>query len=381
MNMKNASRNRSRRGGGLVAVLVVTLSISGLLAGVMAGSLQRAFMAKRLADRIRAKAIAERGVSTTYAALASDFDLRTNENAFTETEYAGGSVDVDVTPIGDDSAVINSTATYGSATEVAMLDVRIYGGNDVGSGGAAYGCAILADGEISWTGCGVFFGDSLVHANNAFVQAGSGELNAKVSSSVSVVLKGNSGAINGDVVAPEVSGKTSKVSGTITEQAVDEIPIPEIDLAPYYNEALANGQVYEGNRTLSSGFAPPGGIMWVNGDLTVSGPDDIEGCFIATGNIHCSGSGGHSKVAGYPAFVSRDGDIKFSGSGRYEGLVYTRVGDVEVVGSGTLEGSVICGGDFKKAGVSTIFNYERSVPVAPNALPSDGVLCVSAWQK
>jgi hypothetical protein len=282
--------------------------------------------------------------------------------------------------VGEEAAVIKSKGTYQTVSETVVLDVHLFGGSGPG-GSSAFGFAVLADGEISWTGSGVFNGGSSIHANGLFTQAGCGELNAQVTSSTRVTLKGESGFIDGDVTAPEVTGKTDKITGTHTESSLGRVELPELDLMPYYNEALANGQVYEGSRTLSHAFTPPGGIMWVNGDLTISGPDDITGCFIATGDIHCSGSGNHHKVDSYPGFVSRDGSIKFSGSGRYEGLVYARIGDIEIVGSGIFDGAIMCGGDFKKAGVSTLFNYWVSVPVAPNTLPTEGMLCVSAWQK
>ena len=113
----------------------------------------------------------------------------------------------------------------------------------------------------------------------------------------------------------------------------------------------------------------------------LSGSTTYEGCFIATGGIHLSGSPTHTKVGGYPGFVSRDGGIQISGSGRWQGLVYAPVGDIDITGGGTVEGSVITGGDFKKAGSSAIFTYVDSVPVAPDEVVTDGVLCVSAWQR
>ena len=75
-----------------------------------------------------------------------------------------------------------------------------------------FGYAVLADGKVAWTGCGVFGSNSSVHANSQFKQSGSGELNALVTSSLEVVLNGSSGQIDGDVTAPDVSGKTNKIT-------------------------------------------------------------------------------------------------------------------------------------------------------------------------
>lgn len=376
----SAEKTDTKAGTSLPVVLGTILVVSILLAAVSRTAGQRAFTARQLACRIRAQALAETGVSHAYNLLAQDFEQRTNEASFPLTQYDGGTYDVSVTPLGEDNAVIRGVGTYASVRESVIVDVRRHV-QDVAQQDVAYGYAILADGEISWTGCGVFEGDSRVHANSTFKQAGCGELNADISSSAAVTLKGNSGEIDGDVTAPDVSGKTGKVTGTITETAVPEVSLPVIDLVPYYNEALANGEVYEGGQTVSGDFSPVGGIMWVNGTLSFSGSGTRTGCFIATGDIHCSGSGQQIKVQGYPAFASRDGGIKFSGSGSCEGLVYARIGSVEITGSGRIDGSVICGSDFKKAGCSTVIAYVDSTPVSPVDVASDGVLCVSAWQR
>ncbi len=379
--MKRPTETARRRGSALLVVLIAAFGVSALLITVSRAASQRSFTAQRMARRVRAQSIAEAGVSRGYQLLAGDFRLRTNAVLIAETAYGGGTYEVSSQPVGDAEAVLTGRAVYRNVEQTVVLDLhrREIGVPD--SGEEAYTFAILADGEISWTGCGVFQGHSTVHANDAFKQAGCGELNADISSSVSIVLKGNSGEIDGDATAPSVSGKTGKITGTLTEQAVPNIPLPEIDLVPYFNRADAYGEVYDGRVTISGNAAPAGGVMWVNGDLQISGPGVLEGCFIATGDIHVAGSGPQHKVASYPAFVSRDGDIKISGCGDYEGLIYARIGAIEVTGSCSITGSIICGGDFKKAGSSTVFGYVRSVPVAPDSTPTDGVLCVSAWQK
>lgn len=375
------TRNHPRRGHAYLAVFGVILTVTAITVTGVKSGMQRAFTARRLSQTTRAQAIAEAGVSRAYVALAEDFEARSTPEAFPLTQYAGGTYDVDVWPVGDDMAAIRSIGTYQGIVETVILDVKEHQLHRESDPENAYGYAILADEDISWTGCGVFERDSLIHANGIFKQAGCGELDANISSTVKITLKGKSGEIDGDAAAPVVKGKTSKVTGTVSEIPVPRVAIPTIDLVPYYAEALANGQVYEGGLSLSHAFAPPGGVVWINGDLHLSGSDDVTGCFIATGDIHLSGSGGQVQVQDYPAFLSRDGDIKISGSGEYEGLVYTRIGDIQITGSGTVRGSIISGGCFKKAGCSTIFTYVESVPIAPDEVVSEGVLVVSAWQQ
>ena len=373
-------RHIKRRGAGLLGVLIVTVSVSAALVAVAKMAGQRAFVARQLADRTRAHAIAETGVSKAYAALSADFEARTNTTPSAPISYGGGSYRIQYEPVGEDGVVIKSTGRRNGQEVEVIVDARMHNLLSEPQR-VAYSHSILVDGDISWTGCGVFNSNSTIHANGAIKQAGCGELDANLTACVSVTLKGNSGFVDGDVTAPEVKGKTSKVYGTITETDVAEVPIPVLELTPYYLEALAHGEVYEGSQTISHAFSPDGGIMWVNGNLSINGSEAVSGCFIATGDIKVSGTVTHTKAQSYPGFVSRDGDIKFSGSGTWEGLVYTRIGHVEIVGGGGLTGSIICGGDFKKAGSSTIFDYVESVPVAPNDVSSDGILCISAWQK
>ncbi|MBT7065437.1 MAG: hypothetical protein HN919_03970 [Verrucomicrobia bacterium] len=375
------ARFGNRNGNALITVLGIVMVISAFLVVGVNRSLQRAFTAHRLSDRAKAQSIAEAGAARAYVALQADFTTRTNAEAFPITDYSGGTYHATIIPVDEDGAVIRCLGQYAGIEETVMLDTRLRGAATEMIVDRAYGYAILADGDISWTGCGTFGGESRVHGNGKFKQAGCGELAADVTSSTSIRLLGNSGEIDGDVAAPDVSGKTGKVTGTITETAVAAVPIPTIDLVAYYNQALQNGEVYQGSKTISTSVAPVGGIMWIEGNLKLSGPGTCTGCFIATGNIHLSGPAGQVKVGGYPAFISRDGSIKLSGSGSYEGLLYAPSGDIDITGGGSVTGSMICGGDFKKAGCSTLFSYVESVPVAPNETVSEGILCISAWQQ
>ena len=129
-------------------------------------------MAKRLTYQTRAPAIAETGAQKAYIALMQNFSLRTNAAAFAPTVFAGGSYDVTVTPLGQDNALITSTGTYRSIDQAVMIDVKMFRPK-TRSDLAAYAYGILANGEISWSGCGVFNGGSLIHANDDIKQAGS----------------------------------------------------------------------------------------------------------------------------------------------------------------------------------------------------------------
>lgn len=380
--MKKQDPHDRRRGSAIFTVFVVIFAVCAVLGTVVSAGLNRAFMARRLADQVCAKAIAEAGVAETFASLSTNWGFRTNSTAFPLTTYAGGTYDVTVNSIDDFSAVICSTGTYNDVTEVAILDIRLFVETVGPSGGGPYDCVIVAEGTIAWTGCGQFSEGGRVHANGKFVQSGCGELDTEIASSTEAELKGNSGHVDGDGYAPSISDPHNKIWGTKHVGPIAPLAIPELELAAYYNHALANGEVYSGPKRITTDTTPVGGIMWVNGDLQVTAQADLTGCFIATGDIRISSSGTHTKVAEYPAFVSRDGAlIKITSQFDSHGLIYARIGNIEIAGGGTMTGSLMCGGNFKKSGNSCMFAYEESVPVAPGETTSEGRLCAMAWQR
>lgn len=233
----------------------------------------------------------------------------------------------------------------------------------------AYEYAILSCEDMTFTGSGIIdVGEGLVHTNGNFKMPGSGTLRGNLSSSVRIWCTGST-IIHGDATTPVWKGMSpGNVTGTATTASVDPIAIPDIDLTPYYNEALANGEVYTGDQhfSVSSTIQPVGGIMWVDGDLKISGSGNIIGCFIATGYIKISGSGDQIKVGDYPAIVSRDSYIDISGDGQFHGLIYAPNGYINKSGSGDVVGSIICGGEFKKSRSWSIMTYEDSTPVPPS---------------
>jgi hypothetical protein len=364
-------------------VLVVILSVTALVGTMVSAGIQRAFAARRLSDRTRAQAIAEAGANKAYSVLAANFDQRTNAAAFPAESYGGGRFVLNVTPVGTGTAVINSTGQFNNVSESVILDVTRDGVGSPGWSGDEdpYKHTIVANGKVTWTGVGQFVGPGTVYANSDFKQAGSGELNADCFSFTDFVLNGASGLIDGDVYAPDVDGKTNKVTGTVYEQSVPRVGMPEIDLTPYYNHAKANGQVRTGSLTISGSYTPAGGVFWVEGNLTLTGNGTLTGCFIATGDIKAAGGTTQVKVGDLPALVSRDGDITIGGGGIYEGLIFARIGDINVVGGCEVTGSLICGGNFIKHGESSIFASQPYKPVPPGGDPVIAEHTASVWQK
>ena len=386
-------KRKAREGTALFTAMATVLIVTAMVAALTAVAAQRLHIARRLANRTRAIAYAEAGASEAYTTLVDDWGACEDAGAFPHTMYAEGSYDAAVSTVSNNMAVITCVGTCGDATATVALDVKNFSGGGGaggggGSGGIAYEYGILADDAITWGGSGTLdMNGGKMHSNQRVKRTGSANLRGDMTSCVQIWITG-SGMVYGDAAAPDGKGKVpSNITGSWEQRAVDTIPVPDLNLDPWYLEALKNGQVHSGDVHFSgsAGVVVPGGIMWVEGDLQISTSGNMVGSFFATGDIKISGSGDQIKVAQYPAFVSRDGDIKLSGSGKVHGLIYTKSGDVEKTGSGDMQGSIISAGAFKKTGSWESLVYEDSTPVPPGGGGGGGAglntVGVSAWQK
>lgn len=385
--MKAQYSKRARDGTVLVTVMILAFLIPLAAAIIMSVATQQARMSRRVSDRIQAKVISQAGANKIYSVLASDWSQTTNCALFALTQYGNGSYESCLTMVSSNQAVICSTGHYRTASARTMMDVKTYGGAYTNPLAAAYACAILSGGLMTWTGSGsINVGSAKVHTNNKYKMTGSQVLNGNVSSCVEIWSTGST-VINGNANAPAWNGNSpGNVTGTATTGPVPLIAIPDIDLTPYYNIALANNQVYNSNQhwSGSTNIVIPGGIAWINGTFKYSGSGTITGCIIATGKVTWTGSGGQVKVGSYPAVVSRDGEIDISGSGPFHGLIYAPHGNFDKSGSGDVVGSVICAGTFDKSGSWSTLAYEYSEPSYPGQpaqAQSNVVAGLEAWQE
>jgi len=388
--MKRNSIFRDRRqGAALFTVLVVIFAISAFLATITASSLQRSFMARRLGDRIRALAIAEAGVNEAYTVLTTNWADRLADTAFPLTAYASGTYDVTVTPVSNNVAIICSTGVYGEVTAVAILDVANFGSGGGGGSGptdVAYDYAILSGGTFRFNGCGDISGTNgaaLLHSNDSMNIRGNASANLGIQSSTEIAI-GNNITIDGDVTAPVLDYRPSKVTitGTASEQSVPLVDIPDIDLTPYYNWANDHGEVHNGFYRSGGTYNANGGVIWVNGNVQISSSTVINGSIVATGNIQITGSADVNASEYGFALASRDGDIKYTSSGVTKGLIYAKMGDYEQTANGRIEGQLIVKGSVKKGGNSDVLVFTKTVPVAPGGGEDTGdIIGVTAWQK
>jgi hypothetical protein len=391
MNTLKRARH-SRRGSATLVVLGIIALIAALLAVMSNAANNRLFMARKLTDQVRALMYAEAGAHEAYARLQNDWSLRTNAAAFPPTSYDLGSFDVTVTTVTNGVALLQSVGICRDAEVEVVLDLQM--ATVGGSGGStnpvddAFSYGMVCGGELNFGGCGDISGTNgttLMHANGLMHLRGNASADLDISSSMEIRINNNV-TIDGDVTAPDLQYQASKVTitGTASEEAVDMVDIPDIDLTPYYNWALEHGEVHNGFSFGGTSYDANGGIIWVNGNVSISSHAVINGSIIATGDIQTSGQCEVNPTTCAFGLASRDGDIKNTSSGVIRGLIYTKVGDFEMPANGQLEGQAIVHGDIRKTGCSGVILFREYIPQNPygtDPVPGTDVVTVSAWQK
>jgi predicted acyltransferase (DUF342 family) len=401
--------NKNRNGYALLTVMFI-IAILGMMVGILSSiGQQRIFDARRQTNKIKALAYAEGGIDYAYSILSSDFSQRIDESAFSlsstegsslssslssvENSYSDGSFSLSLTTISNRYVIINSSGSCDSITSEAEVVVEdLY----AGSGGSeetdysdmeGFNYAILCGGTFDFSGCGSISstaGLAKFHSNGDMDVRGNTDSIINLSSSGTIALNNNI-TVGGSVTAPTVTTKNKTVvSGDInTPDMVATVEIPDIDLTPYYLEALANDEVYNGFTTTSD-LNPVGGIMWVEGDFHISAHATINGSVIATGDINLSGQIDINPTTYAFSVASRDGDIHVTSGGTIKGLMYAKTGGLQHTANGEIVGQIIINGSIKKAGNSDIITgYSQNIPTPPTstATSSECLPVISAWQK
>jgi len=381
----------NRSGSAIVAAMLIALCLAMAGAAILGLTSQHARSVARVRDHIQAQMIAEAGANAAFSLIKADWSARLDPGNFPWTPFSGGSYDATVTPVGNVGAVIQCVGECRGVQAEVIVDVKQSG--TPGSPGAQppaegpYKYAVLA-GSILFGGNGqTDVGGGDVHSNSSYDMNGTPDLVCDLLSACESVRTVGSGLITGDATSPEFKkASPGNISGVVTVDAPDAVSMPELDLTPYYQYALANGEVYNGYAAAAGTFiAPAGGVMWVNGDVFISGNCTIQGCIVATGDIKITGNTSQNQVGDLPAYVSRDGDIELNSSGQHHGLVYAMNGDIKMTGGGKITGTVLAAGEYWKNGGWDQIAWENSTPPPdPNGWPAvagSSEVGITCWHK
>lgn len=380
-----------RNGSALLTVVGIVFLIAIVAASMVAMGRQQIFAAAHLRDYVKAQMIAEAGANQAYNVMKTNFAARLDPNNFPATDFDGGRYDATVESVSSNKASITSTGLYGSATAMVKVDIQNF--PSITSNGAPvqgvdpFGFSVLSGGDLGWAGnSDMEMSNGWLHCNGAYSANGNNIVRGNVASHIGITMIGGA-TITGYGNAPSISG------GSIAHPnlgGVPLVPVPSIDLTPYYNAALANKQVYSSGKSISGTVTPPGGIMWVNGSMTV-GNGTFTGCFIATGGIELQTTSTDSitfkKVNQYPVLASRDGSITIKQAKlfSFEGLIYCKTGSFDKQGNGDVYGvgSIIAAGNVTKNGGWSGLIYSDPTPIPPggsNVSSRDKVI-IMAWQQ
>lgn len=391
MKTMNNKTDRNREGAAILAVMGIVFLIAAVAAGMMLSGKQQVFSAIRLRDYVKAQMIAEAGVNDAYNLIKTNFAARLNAANFPTTSFDGGYYDAEVSAVGSNTASIVCTGMYGSAIAMVHVDLKNYATTTTNGaptpGVGPFGFCVLAGGDLGWAGnSDMQMSNGFFHCNGAYSANGANYVYGNVEACNGITLGGGA-SIYGTGTAPTISGM---YTGTPVIATVPVIGVPDIDLTPYYNAALSSNQVFTGNKIISGNVSPPGGIMWVNGTLSI-GAGNYTGCFIATGGIELKSAGASdsitmNKYARYPVLASRDGSIvvKQAKDFIFNGLIYVKTGYFDKSGNGDVhaQGAIISAGSTTKNGGWAAFIYSDPTPVPPGGslqYTLDKVV-ITAWQ-
>ncbi|MDF3130939.1 hypothetical protein P0Y35_17135 [Kiritimatiellaeota bacterium B1221] len=288
---------------------------------------------------------------------------------------------------------------FGSAGLLAGADIVFTGGGVVnldGEGAHANGNVNMSGGPnftggfISTNGSITIGGNPTVHLNGTpqvNLEENANRLHADgpisilvgnietgdISSSTSIETSWST--IEENLVAPNIIHPSWKVPANMSEQAVDNVgslTLPPMDIEAFKTYAEGNGDYYEGDQTIDRSWwsdelyrrdgtvannnrtdvTPMGGVLFVDGNVTVTSDMDFEGVIVATGNITFNGAATFKNPTDYPAMVSQDGDINVGAgaSGGIDGWVYAMNGSVTCSGGASGLSGIIAAQDIKIIG-------------------------------
>lgn len=191
----------------------------------------------------------------------------------------------------------------------------------------------------------VFAGGSV---GNHVIDSGTGQSSGSITGDIYMAgnltldgpPSGGTLSVNGTVYTQgtTTTGSNVSVSGSTTSNWTTTVSFPTVDFSFYQAIATANGTYISSDVTYASGAIPAnpaGGVIFVDGDVTIHGTQSTTACIVATGNISVAKSGSTyprvtiNQYSNYPALLTQTGNISFVSTGNggaylnTTGLVYS----------------------------------------------------------
>lgn len=344
---------KNNKGAIFITTMIVILLIIMISSFMFYMISQDVFMARYIRDSSEAELIAEAGLNTAIATVATSFSNKNNAALFPLTTFGDGTYDVTVVQSGG-RVLLSSAGVVRGVTRVVSAEVENLTSPSLNYA-ISSGININASGKIDITGG--------IHSNQ----------NANLNGGPMVIH--DDGALSA-VKFVHITGDVTY--GSITESA-PEVSIVTPNFTYYKNLAQTGGKYYSGNLNLSgSGAIASGtnGIVYVNNVANISGNYTLNGCLIAK-NINISGTITQTKVGEYPAFMSSQ-NLSISGNINAHGLMYAgQNGNINA--NGTIIGILTAASNninlSSSGGLNVIFESEN-----PPDLPA-AVFRIVSWNR
>lgn len=301
---------RKQRGTVFITTMVTMLLMVLTGSYFFAMSNQSLAYVKSIGRSMQAKYLADSGLARMYSALSNSFS--------TATSYSNQTLGLGVYSASIQSIsgryLVSATGTTQGVSRISTAEVIPPTINALNY--------VLAAGGNNQLDAGT--GQSSGTITGDIYSAGNTQLDGPSSGGV-LAITGNVQA--GGSIS---SGSNVTVSGSQTPSYSSSVTFPTADFSYYQTIAQANGAYYAGNVTYNNSSpipsAPTGGVIYVNGNITINGAQSTTACMVATGNIQISKSGSVypqitvTNANNYPAFLV-GGNFQYSSTGNGNGYL------------------------------------------------------------
>jgi hypothetical protein len=357
------------RGSAFLTTLVLMLLMVSTGGYMYKASAQSSHFTGELRQATQAQAIAEAGLAQALGRLRGNWSLISS--SFPSGSLGGGSYSTTLVTSGG-RYLVRTTGTYRGHSRIASAEV--------------------AGPTVSALDYVIAGGATSTHTIDVGTGQSSGTIVGDIYMAGPVTIDGPSGggggtlAVTGDVLSQSTitSGSNVSVSGSQSQNWTTTVSFPTVDFSYYQAIAAANGRYYSSNQTFASGALPAnpaGGVIFVNGDITIRGTQSTTACIIATGNITIQKSGSTyprvtvNQFSNYPSLMTQTGNITFTSTGNggayltVTGLIYS--GNNFSVSTGnhdtlTVTGSILAKGTYSTSGMTawnvTGVSYAEQTP-------------------
>ena len=398
-----------KKAGYALVTVMGSMAVLGIsFAMIYVSGNQSSFTAERLRDKAQASVYAEAGIEFAYALLREDYENRLNPSLFrlnTNSAYTAGqeltssygegnfTLNLIASTNGQHVLVYSKGICRGATVEVEILtedDNWVESGNPINEETPVYSdldvfkMVMATEGSATFGGTADTYGeDFIIQANGAITISGSVIVDADIKSHTSIHIHPQKITVNGEATAPAITGNGTASGGEYTK-SVSKITIPEINLNPYIRHAEHYGAVKPSGTTISSN--PPGGVWYVDGDVTVSGR--VNATIIASGTITLANDCILTATHGIAIANSGAGNniVMNASKGKVTGMLYSGDGYFKQNG-GDITGQVIAKLEARKGG-NGVLKYQQFLPVYPEfggpddiGLPNSPKIVIAAWQK